>query len=179
MIEQVLLDMDGIITNFVKGICNAHNRPDPYNGDEHLGEFDMAKIWKMSNREFWKPCDYSFWRTLDWMPDGKQIVALVESLIDESKIRVLTAPSSNDGCYDGKKDWLRFNLPGYKMIAGSDKEFCSAPHRLLIDDRDENVKKYIESGGIAFLVPRPWNSAHDRQENWMLQLEKLFLGGNL
>ena len=49
------LDMDGVIADFVGGICHAHNRPYPYDEPAALGVWDIEKLWSMSAAEFCSP----------------------------------------------------------------------------------------------------------------------------
>lgn len=174
---RLLVDMDGVLTDFVSHICQLHGRDNPYLGDKHLGLFDMDKIWGMSASEFWSPCGYEFWSTMDWMPDGAATLNHCEQLVGPENVCILTAPCATAGCVDGKRDWIANRAPEYKkrVLIGSCKEFLACDNNILIDDRDENVQKFREAGGCAFLVPRPWNSAHDMQfpDGWLERVADL------
>lgn len=177
---KLVLDQDGLLTDFVKSICRLHNRLDPYVDSKNFGLFDMDKIWNIPTTEFWSRCNYDFWRTMDWMPDGKELLTLIESLIEPPDIRIVTAPCKTAGCREGKIDWVKEHMPEYsdRFIVDKDKAYYASPNHLLIDDRDSNIDKFHDAGGKAFLVPRPWNSAHMRQDGWMLQLERMILNAN-
>ncbi len=49
---KVFLDMDGVLADFVKGVCLAHKRESPYRPDNIacLGQFDMDKLWGITPR---------------------------------------------------------------------------------------------------------------------------------
>jgi len=162
VIKQVLLDMDGVLTDFVKHICQLHNRPNPFLHGENRGLFEMDKIWGMSASDFWSPCGYDFWSTMDWMPDAQDILGVLDSAVGTDNVCLLTAPCATAGCVEGKRDWVRKNLPEFskRLMIGSAKEFMASPVRLLVDDRDENVDKYKAAGGPTFLYPRCWNRNH-------------------
>jgi 5'(3')-deoxyribonucleotidase len=158
-----LLDMDGVVADFVGGVCAAHNRPSPYDDHASRGIFDMDKLWNMSPSSFWKPCDgESFWDDLQKMPDADVIVDLAVNAFGENNIAVLTAPSMSQYCVPGKRRWMQKHYPflAKNMIFTSAKRFLAGPDRVLIDDRNENVDSFIRAGGHGILLPRPWNRDH-------------------
>ena len=173
MIKQVMLDMDGVIVDFVKGICKLHNRPNPYTDEKNLGLFDMDKIWGIPAADFWKGTEYDFWLNLEFTQDASLLLDVLDKFIGLDNVCILTSPNLSKGCVDGKRDWVSKNLPQFKkrILVGSAKEFTTSKNRLLIDDRDSNVEKYIECDGKAYLFPQPWNSANGK--NWLIDLPKL------
>jgi len=162
---QCLLDMDGVIADFMKACCAAHNRPDPYLQESSLGIWETEKVWGITEREFWKPIDalgLGFWDGIVKTPEADRIVELLTETFGETNIAILTAPSFDPGCVPGKMAWIKRHYPQFKkrIIFGHAKEFLSAPYRVLVDDRDKNVENFRAAGGQAILVPRPWNKAH-------------------
>jgi 5'(3')-deoxyribonucleotidase len=157
--------MDGVLADFMGACCSAHNRPDPYLLDSSKGIWETEKVWGISEREFWKPIDalgIGFWDGILKTPEADRIVNLVVDAFGEDNIAILTAPSTDPGCVPGKMAWIKRHYPQFKkrIIFGHAKEFLSAPYRVLIDDRDKNVENFRAAGGLAILVPRPWNKAH-------------------
>ncbi len=51
---KCLLDMDGVLADFVSGMCLAHKRPDPYHDPKNLGVWDLDEIFQM--HQFLKNC---------------------------------------------------------------------------------------------------------------------------
>lgn len=103
---------------------------------------------------------YKFWAELEKTEEADKIVDLVVKKVGVKNMCFLSSPCRTIGCMDGKKRWL---LDHYQHLAGqvlfgNKKEFCANPEHLLIDDYDENIKKFREAGGQAILFPRPWNS---------------------
>jgi len=47
-----------------------------------------------------------------------------------------------------------------RSMFGSEKWLMAGLDRLLIDDADHNIDKFVQYGGHTLLVPRPWNHAH-------------------
>ncbi len=155
---QCLLDMDGVLVDFVKGMVEAHGLPDPY-ADESFIDFYFDKAWGLSATKFWNVANRDFWSNLDWMPDGVRILEIVELYHGHDNVCLLSSPCSQDGCVDGKLDWIKRHVPQYKrrFLFGPRKEFCAAPGRVLIDDNEDNVDAFVKCGGVGILVPRPWN----------------------
>ncbi len=168
MSKNCLLDMDGVLANFVQGSLDIHNiKMDAemlYAG--HEGQWDFVKILGMSQPAFWKPMDEEFWAKLDPMPDAFKILELVEARFGRENVMLLTSPSNNYGCHAGKIRWMERHLPRhYSKTAGhmfgSRKELLARPNNWLIDDRDQNVDDFRSHGGIGTLVPRVWNRFHN------------------
>jgi len=162
-IKQVLLDQDGVVADLLKLALQIHGRPDLYQEDISKGVWDAEKLMGISASQFWKPLDTEdFWVKLEKTPDADQIVEVAVKLVGEDNVAILTAPSDSPYCIPGKREWVKRNYPflSKRMIFGSCKEFCASPNRLLIDDRDRNVESFAAAGGLAALVPRPWNKLH-------------------
>jgi 5'(3')-deoxyribonucleotidase len=167
-VRQILLDMDGVIVDFVRGVCALHGKENPYLDGQNINEFGMDLIWGMSANAFWKDCGFDFWKSLEFTPEAASIISAVEGAVGKENVCLLTAPCSTAGCIDGKREWVRQNMPDYskRLMVGSAKEFLAAPDRLLIDDRNENIWSYSGAGGRGFLFPRPWNESNHLQSVW-------------
>ena len=155
--------MDGVLADFVGGCLRAHGRPSPYTDPVNLGIFEIEKIWGMSAEEFWKPCDGPrFWDDLDKTPEADKIVQLVTRRLGTNNVAILTSPSMSPYCVPGKRRWMRRYFPqlAENMIFTSAKKFLAHPNAVLIDDRDDNIWDFLEFGGRAVTVPRPWNKLH-------------------
>lgn len=157
------LDLDGVCTDFVKGACLAHNRPNPFAGG--VGSWDMAAHWKMTDEEFWRPLNsHEFWSSLEWTADGKDILEIVERAFGKGNIVLLSRPCDSPESASGKLEWIQREMPDYaqRYLLGPSKEFCAHDNAVLIDDNDKNVDTWMAHGGIGVLVPRPWNRDHAR-----------------
>lgn len=160
MIEQIFLDMDGVLTDFVGGISRAHNRPNPYEQGQGLGIFQIEQVWGITPSEGWAPTNsYEFWYNLEYTPEADMIVALATEKVGAKNVAILTAPSQFEGCVNAKRASItrRYPFLAKRMIFTAAKEFVAAPGKLLIDDKDSNIDKWREQGGVGILVPRLWN----------------------
>lgn len=151
-----LLDMDGVIANFIGGLIRSHKWPiehrdfDSWNYHRELG---------VTDEEMWKPTrEPGWWERLDPYPwAGK----LIDELDDKGEVIFCSSPSLCDSCPSQKVTWLRnhgfmsLNSNDYQM--GPRKELNALSGAVLIDDSDSNVDKYRKAGGEAVLFPQPWN----------------------
>lgn len=176
-VEQCLLDMDGVIADFMGQLCKYHGRPSPYLDPANYGVWDTEILWGITVEEFWAPIKEDslyFWRTILKTPEADKIVQYATQFFGEENVAILTAPSDDEGAVPGKRWWMKKLYPQFekKMIFGSAKEFMAAPYRTLIDDRDKNVEGFRAAGGKAILVPRLWNSLHAQADyplTWLLK----------
>lgn len=152
------LDLDGVLVDFTAAALQVHGRELPPR--EITWDF-ASQIGFTGERvaKFWEPLDYSFWRDLPWTAEGKQLLATVEEIFPPERICLLTTPCRTPGCAEGKLDWVRREIPGYadRVLVGSCKHLLASPRAVLVDDRDENARGFVLSGGWSLLVPRPWN----------------------
>ena len=119
---RIMLDLDGVLVDFVGGMCLAHAHTDPYGDPRNHGVFDMPPMWGMSNTKFWKPTkNAEWWAGLDWMPDGYSIYATCVEAVGVDNICILTACSCSPQCAAGKMMWMQKNLPGVAWLAGPSK----------------------------------------------------------
>lgn len=164
-VEQCLLDMDGVIADFMGQLCKYHDRPSPYLDPANYGIWDTETLWGITVDEFWAPIkedSWHFWKTIPKTLEADYIVREAEYAFGTENVAILTASSDDEGSVPGKRAWMRKNYPQFekRMIFGSAKEFLAAPNRTLIDDRDKNVDAFRSAGGKAILVPRLWNRQH-------------------
>lgn len=167
---QCLLDMDGVLFDFMSALCVAHNRPSPYENEANFGVWDTEKLWGITVEQFWEPIQkdsLAFWEGIPLTPEAKQIVEFMEEKFGRDNIAILTAPSDDPGAVPGKRISMRRHFPQFekKMIFGSAKQFLSAPYRFLVDDRDKNCDEFEAAGGHSIQVPRPWNRMHKYREH--------------
>ena len=151
---QILLDMDGVLVDFNKTICERFDLPYPpkiYNFFEDI-RLQVDAI-----------CNMDFWANLKWMPDGHDILGAILKRVNPEQIYLLSCPMSNIYSASGKMAWIHKNLPMYEsrtIITSISKSFFATSDRLLIDDKNENVDKFRAAGGMAILYPRSWNKLH-------------------
>lgn len=178
MIDQIYLDLDGVITDFDKGWQKVFAVEVDSMKTSYWDEpYDITGC---TPEEFWGWIDNTegFWENLEFTPESKQLLELLEPY----KPVLVTTPSPNGA--GGKQWWIKKHLPEYfhdgRYFIGGRKETLAAPTKLLIDDNDVNCSRFVNHGGQALLVPRPWNCALDIARDgetlqyvtaWIFQME--------
>ncbi|HDZ15076.1 hypothetical protein LCGC14_0598000 [marine sediment metagenome] len=167
MIETVFLDMDGVITNFNKAVCEKFNLPYPPQTYHFFPEI------RSQVNDF---CDGSFWQKLEWMDDGRDILRAIIDVFGPEKIYLLTKMMPNAKTASGKMIWVQNNLPFYSdqvilMTLGVPKSLLARPDTLLIEDCDKYVEEFYKAGGYGILVNRPWNKGYERADHTVEDLE--------
>lgn len=160
---KVFLDMDGVITDFRRGVCEAFG----FSYDNPTRKWIFWDDWPNVTFEMVDAiCVQEFWRTLNFTHDGKTLLYGWVGLMNKfDDITLLTTPMPNPGTWTGKYLWVKENMPAkfmenIIMLRGS-KAQLAGPNTLLIDDKDENIQEFVAAGGQGILVPRPWNELHD------------------
>ena len=133
---KIFCDMDGVLVDFNKGYYE-------------LTGIDIGDSFR-NDVNFWNPINkagYDFWINLEWMPDGKTLW----DYIKKYEPLLLSAPSNKIDSRIGKRDWVKRELPGVRLILRSaeHKKDLAAPTGILIDDRLENVNGWKSVGGIG------------------------------
>lgn len=132
------VDLDGVLVDFTKQLCKLLDKP--LDRDFEFG--NDSKIWAKINK-----AGEQFWAEMDWMPDGHKLW----DTLKKYDPTVLTAPTNHESSVEGKKKWLKKNLPGVPFIIEQDKTKYAEPESVLIDDREKNIKKWEGGGGVGLL----------------------------
>lgn len=150
------LDLDGVLVDFNRGLLALR-------GSKLItGEIRVWEYWTqlgITKEEFWKGTDADFWRNLAWTKEGPEFLYLVENIFGQENIVLLTSPGPIPGSVQGKIDWIEKHMPAYKnqYLLGAPKDRAASPAKVLVDDYNENIKKFLAGRGKAVMVPRPWN----------------------
>ncbi len=152
----VFVDLDGVLCDFVRGALAAHGRADVPEASVAWGIESQLGIEPAA---FWGRLGFDFWAGLEPYPDGFALLRRAEELVGPERIGLLTSPCDTAGCVDGKRAWVVRHLPGYarRLFVGSAKELFAGPSKVLVDDHDANVDRFLAAGGFTFQPPRPWN----------------------
>lgn len=163
--KTILLDVDGVLADFVGAVLKLINKP-----DVKVDRWDFHEQLGMTANELWKVIDSSghdFWANMPMLPWYIDIVAMLAAYRVTKNTVLCTSPSLSDGCNSGKVAWIRKNFPGFsrRFIITPCKHLLRGDF-ILIDDSDENCKRFWESRQEAILFPQPWNAnrhkCHDR-----------------
>jgi len=165
---RVFVDLHGVLSCFTRPAWEIHGHgpaPDWYRSPwlwPKPGEWDMHPFMGLTEDAFWSRLRHeAFWSGLPWTPDGHAVLAMLQLRFPGS-LCLLSSPRQEPAAFAGTVCWVRKNLPGLhsRYLLGPDKGQVAGPHALLVDDADRNVERFREMGGLAVLLPRPWNSRH-------------------
>lgn len=148
---KLLVDLDGVLVNFIKQLGDLIHKDLPL-------DYEIKENWiwgKMSK------AGEDFWESMPWMPEGHKLW----DAIKKYDPTILSAPTRAASSVEGKKKWLKNNLPGVPYIIEHDKSKYAKPDAILIDDREKNIKAWEEAGGIGIL--------HKNSDQTLKELEKI------
>lgn len=166
--RRVLLDLDGVLADFVGGAAKLFMK------DVRTATcYGLENCWKIDKSYFWSCLDYDFWINLEPTQEADQIVKMCVEAVGLESIAILSHPCLTKGCSDGKRDWVHRHFPRLfkRILLGGAKHFCASYNSFLVDDTDDQVKSFMDHGGRAFLFPRPWNSGRDRIQDSLEALQ--------
>lgn len=171
----IYCDLDGVLVDFDKGyetLTGLHTKHKDIQDNESFWELFRNKLASKNITE------KQYWENLDWMPDGKELYDYILKYFPN----ILTAPSRNptlskkdqykfsfNESMQGKTLWIKrlFNYNKIYFKVSSQKQQLAKPNRILIDDREDNIKRWKDKGGIGI--------HHINSENTIKQLKLLGL----
>ncbi len=157
MISEYILyvDLDGVLSDFDKQFESLG-----YGSiDDVANKYGSKRPWIIIEKK-----GVSFWSEMPWMPDGK----ILWSRIKRYKPTILSAPMNNESSKIGKRLWVNKKLGKHvKLILepSKTKKRYATPKSILIDDREDNIKGWNDSGGIGIL--------HRNTKTTLLELSKI------
>jgi len=148
----ILLDMDGVLTDFAGAVCALFGQEPP--GPAHRGK-DLAAATGIRAGQMWPRIDdlgAKFWRELEPTPFANELVSLCRKA---GEVVIATSPSNDPAATAGKIAWLqqRFGKRFRDFVVSPRKELLAAPGRLLVDDTPKHVDAFRVAGGQAVLLP--------------------------
>ena len=168
---MIILDMDGVIVDFVHGLLNWLEMPDILGLDRWpKGEYNLGKVltsWAGPgvNEKIQQALnDPDFWLGLKPTEEFHEILSILSY-----HPFVIASVCCNESAIIGKVRWLYRHCPGIHFapckgsksvtqlmyLAAVDGGFAEECN-LLIDDSDDEVNRWA---GPSILVPRQWNRA--------------------
>ena len=134
---KIYVDLDGTLTDFDQQLADLMHLPlkRPMLVDDKIMWPALAKAGE------------GYWSTMPWISDGRELWDAVKKY----NPIILSSPTRDQSSVDGKKAWLSKNLPGVPFIIDKNKDKYAAEGDILIDDRDNNIRKWREAGGIGIL----------------------------
>lgn len=160
----IFLDIDGVLADFVGGVCQLYgrNRSDVIQAMEPGNWDGLPDALGTTEDEMWRRIDSAgsdFWAGLPLLPWARTLAKECEAIAD---VYLATTPSRYPGSLSGKLRWIKaFGTHERRYVMTPHKHLLAGPKRLLIDDKDRNVKEFWDAGGQAVLFPSKWNSVHE------------------
>lgn len=161
MIEHVLIDMDGVLCDFVEAAFRAHGGI--YDESTYpKGEYLVANVLGISMPQFWKNIDElgeDFWVTLNPYPWMDELIATVEDEVGVGNWSIASFPSDASFSASGKVRWIqdKFGRDFRRYMLGEEKFRMAKPGVVLIDDHPVNCRAFVDAGGEAIEFPQPCN----------------------
>jgi 5'(3')-deoxyribonucleotidase len=172
---RVLLDCDGVLSDFVGGYLRALNA---MHGTNHRAEdvkthdigITLGLTRQMTDGLHWtirhQP---GFVKSLAPLPGAVSGVAALRRSAD---VHVVTAPWFDAATWDSeRRQWLwdHFRIPGERVTSTHAKYICAGD--VLVDDKVEHLKSWHDEHprGLAVLWEQPYNSEtdwHVRTQSW-------------
>ena len=163
--RTILLDVDGILADFIRGTCKLYGwdhaalmadwpRDDPW---------DYYKRYRMTMGDFYggiERAGAAFWEWLEQYPHARRFYDFCRG---QCPTTFCTTPSPCPEGLAGKYRWLRRFTDRRELrdvVFTFDKAMLARPGVLLVDDSDANVARYRAAGGDAVLWPALWNARH-------------------
>ena len=164
--HTVYIDMDGVLCNYVKGVCKVFGFDyDDFIEEMKPGEYDLSKHPAFIDMKFENDMidiaiqdDILFWSELEPYPEAKELVDFIDDNFE--KWRICTTPKNYPECYAGKVQWLhdQFTIDFDQIIMIQDKSQLAGKNRILIDDCDKNTNQFFIKGGDIYSWGRKWNN---------------------
>ena len=156
--KTVLLDYDGVLTDFYGGAEKLVGRPgvfrDVYlhSDDPRQGANDLLKdgIWDAVTE-----AGADWWENLEALPWAKTLWTKLNEIskvcICTSFGNLVTHPTFSANAAAGKVLWTKKHLDTNRIAICPRKELLAHPNAILIDDCERNIKAFDRSGGIGKL----------------------------
>jgi 5'(3')-deoxyribonucleotidase len=155
--KTIILDMDGVLADFVGGVRELFGMPDDWTPKE----YEFIEGMGMTPQQFWTRISNrpDFFYNLEPIHDG---LYLARRLITEGfDVAVATSPPLDPRAAKDKIQWIGTHLPELSrdFFITPRKELLSMSGRILIDDCDANCEKWRERGGTAFLAKQSYSQS--------------------
>jgi hypothetical protein len=184
---RIFVDLDGVLNRFTPWLIKL------WGGNVDLDDETYGwwqKDWldihdavaaltgrHYTGQELWKIVPVEAWSEAPVSREAKSLLKLCEQCVGSENVAILTTPSIHPNSWTAKAEWIKRHFPKFytRTLMGKPKGMCASSNTLLIDDRDKICQEFIEHGGCALLVPRPWNSlAHDAHRAGEVLADNLF-----
>ncbi len=170
---KIYVDMDDVVVHLNVKIAEALGmtvdemyakwKPRCYTASEAFG-VTSADIWKIAFKE------KDFWGDLPEYPWAKLLWQTCNELAPTAFLSapIYSVPELVPVCVSGKTRWMQRFTGNPKFEAYHLTRFksdCARWDRILIDDREMNIKEFEAEGGVGILFPAIGNHLHAHRED--------------
>ncbi len=170
---RIFLDLDDVLNAFTMsalGYVGCGVGAYEYDAYNPQYGFDIVRaanalhpFLNFTEADFWQSIDRNFWATVPKSRECDSLLSACENLVGVENVCILSSPTRDPDSLAGKLEWIHAFLPKRfhrQFLIGPRKYFCARHDSLLIDDSARNVDGFLDAGGNAILMPRPWNRHH-------------------
>lgn len=176
---KIFVDLDEVVTDFIGSACAVFGiTREQLNAEWEPGVWDMihplnravskergGNSAEITEERFWSALNKeSFWANLPMLPGSTELLEGVAALAKQhgAEWYFLTSPSLCPTSYSGKVRFLqqKFGRTFNQFFITPHKHLFAKSDAILIDDREETVKKFTANGGKGILFPARHNSLH-------------------
>lgn len=157
---KIYLDMDGVIVDWENQFKRISNGISPNEYEKMYGETKRFKLSQDSSPDFYA--------NMQWTKDGKELYEFLKNYDTEILSHAETQGGSDTRVVDGKLKWLKnndVNIKANLVPHREDKAKYANGNSILIDDREDNIQDFKDSGGIGIL--------HTSTKNTINELKKI------
>ncbi len=172
--KRVLLDVDGVLADFTSAWIEAYMKC----GGNRITEsdvtdwdFDACVPRASSLREYIRSYTHAPGFATQLAPYPGAIKA-VKRIMQVAHVAFVTSPLSSRTWAHDRAEWLRNHFGDCTIVSTSEKHWVAGD--LLIDDRADNVLKWLEHwpNGEGIVWERPWNAEYQLRQttDWASRL---------
>jgi len=174
--EEIYLDMDGVIADFVHAFMHIHKRMDLAH---NLTTRCLEEVLGITQEECWAPIvdeKHYFWDEIPIFPWAIELYQFCRQIGPVTFLsRPICLPELNGRdtayCVRGKLTWLRRNfgqeIDEHDVIFTGRKESVAKPGVLLVDDDERYELKFRERGARQIVFPACYNRFRARWDEPM------------
>lgn len=173
---EIFLDMDGVMCDWDRSCLKLFGRdPDWVYANRPLGIYELTSLGEWMNLgdrdEIFRKIEEDgakFWETLEEYPWSRTVYEECRRL---GQVYFLSKPTDDPACVAGKLAWIHKFTGDSRFrnyVFTSEKYLCSGPNRVLVDDCDSHVMKFVEANeeADAILFPRRYNSRNAEADDY-------------
>ncbi len=155
---QVLVDVDGVLRDFIGGLCSVYKREYPDHDIKFIDSRRLEDFFPIGE-EIYDFIDHRFRREiLEDAPAYEGAVAALEAWEEKYEIVIATAqPTAGRG---PTMVWLgKHDVPTNEIQITYDKHLLAG--FVLLDDFIDNLEAFRDTDRLAVCLDQPWNQSWD------------------